>query len=119
MPHKVPLSVNEIKEEILWNDRYIKIGGKTVFCIKDILNAHDNFLSFQDLKDTFDVRCSFLITVVFLQRFLKLEKCYLTWQSGTHRLTNGDKKLHYKPLEMFQQNMLDYCLLRNISPSIN
>ena len=76
MPHKVPLSVNEIKEEILWNDRYIKIGRKTVFCkawvskgilrIKDILNAHDNFLSFQDLKDTFDVRCSFLITVVFL-----------------------------------------------------
>ena len=58
MPHKVSLSVNEIKEEILWNDRYIKIGGKTVFCkawvskgilrIKDILNAHDNFLSFQD-----------------------------------------------------------------------
>ena len=59
MPHKVPLSVNEIKEEILWNDRYIKIGGKTVFCIKDILNAYDNFLSFQDFKDTFDVRCSF------------------------------------------------------------
>ena len=66
MPRKVPLSVDEIKEEILWNDRYIKIGGKTVFCIKDILNAHVNFLSFQDLKDTFDVRCSFLITVVFL-----------------------------------------------------
>ena len=84
MPHKVPLCVNEIKEEILWNDRYIKIGGKTVFCkawvskgilrIKDILNAHDNFLSLQDLKDTFDVRCSFLITVVFLQRFLKIGK---------------------------------------------
>ena len=28
---KVPLSVNEIKEEILWNNRFIKIGGKTVF----------------------------------------------------------------------------------------
>jgi len=84
MPHKVPLSGNEIKEEILWNDRYIKIGGKTVFCkswvskgilrIKDILNVHDNFLPFQDLEDTFDVRCSFLITVVFLQRFLKIGK---------------------------------------------
>ena len=118
MPHKVPLSVNEIKEEILWNDRYIKIGGKTVFCIKDILNAHDNFLSFQDFKDTFDVRCFFLITVVLIPKDWK-NASYLTWQSGTHRLTNGDKKLHYKPLEMFQQNMLDYCLLRNISPSIN
>ena len=69
MPHKVPLSVNGIIEEILWNDRYIKIGGKTVFCI-----LNDNFLSFQDFKDTFDVRCSFLITVVFLQRFLKIGK---------------------------------------------
>ena len=67
---KVPLSANEIKEEILWNNRFIKIGGKTDFYIawvskgisriKDILNAHDNFLSFQDLKDTFDVRGTFL-----------------------------------------------------------
>ena len=87
MPHKVPLSVNEIKEEILWNDRYIKIGGKTVFCIKDILNAHDNFLSFQDFKDTFDVRCSFLITVVFLQRFLKIGKM-LSHMAITHTPTN-------------------------------
>ena len=60
------------------------MGGKTVFCkawvskgilrIKEILNVHDNFLSFQDLKDTFDVCCSFLITVVFLKRFLKIGK---------------------------------------------
>ena len=67
---KVPLSVNEIKEKILWNNRFIKIGGKTVFYkawlskgilrIKDILYAHDNFLSFQDLKDTFDIRGTFL-----------------------------------------------------------
>ena len=67
---KVPLRANEIKEEILWNNRFIKIGGKTVFYkarvskgilrIKDILNAHNNFLSFQDLKDTFDVRGTFL-----------------------------------------------------------
>ena len=56
--------------EILWNNRFIKIGGKTDFYkawvskgilrIKDILNVHDNFLSFQDLKDTFDVRGTFL-----------------------------------------------------------
>ena len=67
---KVPLSVNEIKEEILWNNRFIKIGGETVFYkawvskgilrIKDILNAHDNFLSFQELKDTFHIRGTFL-----------------------------------------------------------
>ena len=67
---KVPLSVNEIKEEILWKNRFIKMGIKTVFykaCvskgilrIKDILNVHDNVLSFQDLQDSFDVRCTFL-----------------------------------------------------------
>ena len=58
------------KEEILWNNSFVEIGGKMVFykaCvskgilrIKDILNAHDNFLSFQDLKDTFDVFGTFL-----------------------------------------------------------
>ena len=67
---KVPLSANEIKEEILWNNRFIKIGRKTVFYealvskgilrTKDILNAHDNFLSFNDLKDTFHIRGTFL-----------------------------------------------------------
>ena len=58
------------KEEILWNNSFVEIGGKMVFykaCvskgilrIKDILNAHDNFLSFQDLKDTFDIFGTFL-----------------------------------------------------------
>ena len=60
------MNINKVlthKEEILWNNSYLEIGGKMVFykaCIskgilriKDILNAHDNFLSFQDLKDTF------------------------------------------------------------------
>ena len=58
------------KEEILWNNSFVKIGGKMVFFkawvskgilrIKDILNAHNNFLSFQDLKDAFDVCGTFL-----------------------------------------------------------
>lgn len=30
---KVPLSVNEIREEKLWSNRFIKIGEKTVFFI--------------------------------------------------------------------------------------
>ena len=34
--------------------------SKSILRIKDILNAHDNFLSFQDLKDTFDIRGTFL-----------------------------------------------------------
>ena len=81
---KVPLTANEIKEEILWNNRFIKIGGKTVFYkawvskgilrIKDILNVHDNFLSFQTLKILLTFTVPFLITVVFWPRFLKIEK---------------------------------------------
>ena len=34
--------------------------SKGILRIKYILNAHDNFLSFQDLKDTFDVFGTFL-----------------------------------------------------------
>ena len=80
MSYKVPLSVNEIKENILWNNRFIKIGQESpwllerlkdgFFCkawvskgilrIKDTLNGHDNFLSFYVLKDNFDVGCTFL-----------------------------------------------------------
>ena len=81
---KVPLSVNEIKEEILWNNRFIKIGGKTVFYkawvskgilrIKDILNAHDNFHLSKTLKILFTFLVPFLITVVFWPRFLKSGK---------------------------------------------
>ena len=74
-PTKNPSVLMPIKEEILWNNRFIKIGQeshydswigwKTAFLlgisrIKNILNAHDSVLSFQDLKDTFDVRCTFL-----------------------------------------------------------
>ena len=67
------MNINKVlthKEEILWNNSFVEIGGKMVFykaCvskgilrIKDILNAHDNFLSFQDLKDTFYVCGTFL-----------------------------------------------------------
>ena len=104
---KVPLSVNEIKEEILWNNRFIKIGGKTVFYkawvskgilrIKDILNAHDNFLSFQDLKDAFDIRGTLLDYGGLLAAIPKdLKKCYLTWQSGTHQRTDGDTTNRWK-----------------------
>ena len=71
--------------------------SKGILRIKDILNAYDNFLSFQDLKDTFDVRGTFLDYGDLLATIpIKLEKCYLTWQSGTHRRTNGDTTNRWK-----------------------
>ena len=39
---------------------YIAWVSKGILRIKDILNAQNNFLSFQDLEDTFDVRGTFL-----------------------------------------------------------
>ena len=67
---KTPLSVNEMKEEILWNNRFIKIGGKTIYYkawvrkriwkINDLLDSHGHFLSFKNFKSKFGVRCTFL-----------------------------------------------------------
>ena len=39
---------------------YLAWVGKVIFRIKDHLNAHDNFLSFQELKDTFHICGTFL-----------------------------------------------------------
>ena len=112
---KVPLSVNEIKEEILWNNRFIKIGGKTVFYkawvskgilrIKDILNAHDNFLSFQELKDTFHIRGTFLDYGGLLAAIPKDWKNAILHGNQEH--TNEPKVTQLNFAEIFQQNMLD------------
>ena len=83
------MNINKVlthKEVILWNNSFVEIGGKMVFykaCvskgilrIKDILNAHDNFLSFQDLKDTFHVWGTFLDYGGLLAVILKV------WKNG-------------------------------------
>ena len=74
-------------------------GGKTVFykawvCkgilrIKDILNAHDNFLSFQELKDTFHIRGTFLDYSGFLAAIPKDWKNAILLCNQEH--TNGPK----------------------------
>ena len=81
---KVPLSVNEIKGEILWNNCHIKIGGKTVFykawVSKGILRIKiSSMLTItsylcKSLKILFTFVVPFLITVVFWSRFLKIGK---------------------------------------------
>ena len=126
MPHKAPLSVNEIKEEILWNNRFIKIGQeshygswigwKTVFFVKHELveafknqkypqYAQDNVLSFQDLKDTFDVRCTFLDYGGLLAAILKDWKNAISHGNQAHtdeptvtQLTVGNVSAKYARL---------------------
>ena len=68
---KEPLNANEFKQEFLWNNRFIKTNGRTIYyktwVNKDILKIsylHDNqdqFLSFESFKRRkFSVRCTFL-----------------------------------------------------------
>ena len=54
----------------LWNNRFIKTNGKTIYYktwvnkdilkISDLLDNHDQFLSFESFKLKFSVRCTFL-----------------------------------------------------------
>ena len=62
---KTPLNANEFKQEIIWNNRFIRINGKTwvnkgILRISDLLDTDGHFLSFENFKCKFGVRCSFL-----------------------------------------------------------
>ena len=67
---KEPLNANEFKQEFLWNNRFIKTNGKTIYYktwvnkdilkISDLLDNHDQILSFESFKRKFSVRCTFL-----------------------------------------------------------
>ena len=79
--------------------------SKGILRIKDILNAHDNFLSFEEIKDTFDARGTFLDYGGLLAAIPKDWKNAILHGNQEH--TNEPSVTQLKPLEMFQQNMLD------------
>ena len=67
---KDPRNGNEYKQEIIWNNRFIKIDGKSFYYrswankgilkISDFLNTHGQFLSFENFKCKYGVRSTFL-----------------------------------------------------------
>ena len=67
---KDPRNANEYKQEIIWNNRFIKIDGKSFYYrswankgimkISDLLNTHGQFLSFENFKCKYGVRSTFL-----------------------------------------------------------
>ena len=69
-PAKDPLNANEFQQEIIWNNRFIGINGKTIYYktwvnkgilrISDLLDTDDHFLSFENFKCKFGVRYTFL-----------------------------------------------------------
>ena len=64
------IDVKEIQQEILWNNRFIMISGKSIYYktwvnrdilkVCDLLNTQGQFLCFEDFKCKFGVRCTFL-----------------------------------------------------------
>ena len=68
--------------------------SKGILRIKDILNAYDNFLSFKDLKVTFDVRGTFLDYGGLLAGIpIKIGKM-LSYIRGTQREYNSKPLKH-------------------------
>ena len=67
---KDPRNANEYKQEIIWNNRFIKKDGKSFYYrswankrilkISDLLNTHGQFLSFENFKRKYGVRSTFL-----------------------------------------------------------
>ena len=67
---KDPRNANKYQQEIIWNNRFIKIDGKSfhyrswankgILKISDLLNDHDQFLSFENFKCKYGVRSTFL-----------------------------------------------------------
>lgn len=103
---KKPLNVNEFKQEIIWNNRFIKTNGKSMFYkrwvnkgilkIRDLLDNHEQFLSFENFKRKFSVRCTFLDYAGVLAAIPKEWKSEIT--SNTARdvseLSKADSNIH-------------------------
>ena len=65
-----PIDAKEIQQEILWNNRFIMISGKSIYYktwvnkgilrVCNLLDTHGQFLCFEDFKCKFGVRCTLL-----------------------------------------------------------
>ena len=67
---KAPSNAEEYTSEILWNNHFIKIDGRPIFCaswhekgvitIGDLLDDNNKFLTFKSLLEKYDLRTNFL-----------------------------------------------------------
>ena len=94
---KDPRNANEFKQEIIWNNRFIKIDGKSFYYkawankgilkISDLPDIHGQFLSFENFKCKFGVRCTFLDYAGVLAAIPKI------WKSEiVGNVANGDNE---------------------------
>ena len=76
-----PIDAKEIQQEILWNNRFITISGKSIYYktwvdkgilkVFNLVDTQGQFLCCEDFKCKFGVRCTFLNYALFLLQFLK------------------------------------------------
>ena len=67
---KTPHNIKEMKEEILWNNRFIKIGERSIFhkawaskgiqTLNDLLDSNGRFFSSENFKSKYGVHWTFL-----------------------------------------------------------
>ena len=68
--HTPTIKKKEIENEILWNNHFITIGGKSIFyrqwynagikTLSDILDEEGNFLSFPEFRKKYKIKTNFL-----------------------------------------------------------
>jgi len=79
-----PIDAKEIQQEILWNNRFILIGAKSIYYktwtnkgilkVCNLLDTQGHFHCFEDFKCKFGVRCTFLDYAGVLAAIPKLWK---------------------------------------------
>ena len=94
---KNPRIANEFKQEIIWNNQFIKIDGKSFYYkawankgilkISDLLDIHGQFFSFENFKCKFSVRCTFLDYAGVLAAIPKIWKSEIVGNAA-----NGDNE---------------------------
>ena len=65
-----PLNKNDVENEVIWNNRFITIAGKSVFLrpwyeagvkyIKDLMSPDGNLLTFNEFQHIFGIKTHFL-----------------------------------------------------------
>ena len=96
---KTPHNIKEMKEEILWNNRFIKIGGRSIFYkawtskgiqkLNELLDSNGLFFSFENFN--MEYASPFSIMQVFLQRIPKIGKTPFFCYFGKQKRTNDTR----------------------------
>jgi len=80
-----PLSKNRVENEVIWNNKFVTIAGKSVLYrswyearvkyIKDLLTEDGNFMTLNVFQHTFSIKTHFFAVFMAFKRYLQeLEK---------------------------------------------